>query len=319
MAYIYLDEQIIDFVNLKSVNNHPEIVFSSPDLEYGEHKLRIETAFDGFVVIGSIYVDPLPSSHSFVVGASGFTILEEQWKIDSTSTPPMLTSGTSDSASVYFEFYAKRFWLTEYRTNSIGNFGIFIDGGEVIQITGSKSSKCLSDNKAVLFYDSGETLDFKMHTLTIARTSQPVSIMNLLYIWYPYTSTPAPSPTSSDDFSFSDQFSDSTLFSYSQPFSYSISFSDSKTFSNSEGFIRTEEFSVSERFSASEMFSNSELFSHSQYFTESAQFRESMTIMREVIMIALQTIILQLRMMTKLQQEMTTILQLRMMSKILLK
>lgn len=85
--------------------------------------------------------------------------------------------------------------------------------------------------------------------------------------------TPTPTPT--NDFTFSLLFSFSVPFSYSRVFSESCDFSSSFYFSKSKGFTETDEFSKTASFSKSDDFTRSTYFSKSSDFSSSFYFSKT--------------------------------------------
>jgi len=196
-AKIWVDNVLIGEPNFNSNDGSRRsgIAFTSPEFPYGEHTLVIEhagTFNTQSVVIGSIYVDPLPEVGGFKLAYDDFKITKGAWT-QSTSTTPSTFTCTDEECAGKFSFFGTRFWLTGVRGSDVGEFEVTIDKNEPILIQERQSAEIAQNNLPVILYQSDE-LSFSQHTVKVRRTSYKISLSNLLYTLYPYTQTPTPSP-----------------------------------------------------------------------------------------------------------------------------
>lgn len=154
LGNIMIDNEIVATVNFSSENQikYESIIFTSHDLEYGEHTFEIESIQNAEIVFGSVYVDPLPKEGRFILGYSDFKKLSGNWTINS-DTPPSFVSDSED-ASGMFEFYGTRFWLTGVRSIDFGDFELIIDDGPSIFIRESEIAPIAQNSKPFLFHQS---------------------------------------------------------------------------------------------------------------------------------------------------------------------
>lgn len=110
---IRIDDELVGIPNFNSggQQNYESIVFTSNDLEYGQHTLEIECLGQGSIIFGGVYVDPLPREGSYCLGFSDFKEREGDW-IEYSDTPRVFSS-SSEKASGTFEFYGTKFYLNK--------------------------------------------------------------------------------------------------------------------------------------------------------------------------------------------------------------
>lgn len=192
-ADIFIDGIFVENANFNSggtsnVDRFPGIVFSSTELEYNEH--TIEIIPKGMIVIGSLYINPLPREGSYRLGFEEFGQTSGTWNKNTNSNPPTFSCNEEGSKGIFY-FYGTRFWLTGIRSSSNGEFNLIIDDGTPISINERKTSGYAQNNMPILLYES-EELEFKPHQVKIIRTNYEIKLVNLLYTMYPYTEVETP-------------------------------------------------------------------------------------------------------------------------------
>ena len=201
-AIIRLDNKIAAYVDLHSNNHDVEIIFSSNDLQFGEHTIEIQ--HDGIqdkesMTLGSIFVDPLPRKQGgFKLGLNDAKEKTGKWTETNEKGTTVFSSSDSD-ASITFKFHGTRFWITGVRGSdtgtNIGKFDITIDDQPkftIDEIVKSGGRRGFADgNKAVLLYQSN-AIELKDHVVKIERNGHTISLVNFLYTNQPYNGMVVP-------------------------------------------------------------------------------------------------------------------------------
>ncbi|KAK8845256.1 hypothetical protein M9Y10_021449 [Tritrichomonas musculus] len=186
-ANIWIDDKIVGSPNfISSNNNEAAIIFTSDDLDYGEHTFSIEhNGIDPkFIVFASIYVDPLPKEGGFILGLEDADDSSGIWTKNTTTSPPVFSSD-DEGAYITFKFIGTRFWITGVRGRDEGDFRLNIDDQETIMIDEKQESGFAQNNMPVLLYQSSD-LEYTEHRIKISRTSYKISLVNVMYKTYPY-------------------------------------------------------------------------------------------------------------------------------------
>lgn len=203
-AKIIIDGKLASITNFNSGGGRlPGMVFTSNGLSYGPHTLVIQhndTYNTKSVVLGSIYVDPLPYYGGYALDFDNLTKRYGDWSLN-TQTSPSTFECSSESCDGTFEFYGTRFWITGLRSKNCGNFKIIIDNKDTINVENAIQSGIAQNNIPVLLYQS-EELEFKKHEVKIYKTAEKISFVNFFYTIFPYAKvpeageTPVPQPPS---------------------------------------------------------------------------------------------------------------------------
>ncbi|KAK8883816.1 hypothetical protein M9Y10_042915 [Tritrichomonas musculus] len=185
-ANIWIDDEIVGTPNFYSTTNEATIIFTSNDLDYGEHTLTIEhNGTDSqYVIFASIYVDPLPKESRFTLDLDDASEFYGSWNKNATTSPPTF-SCDDENAYLVFKFFGTKFWITGVRGKDEGDFQLNIDDQERIMIDEKQESGFAQNNMPVLLYQSSD-LECAEHKIVISRTNYKISLVNVMYTTYPY-------------------------------------------------------------------------------------------------------------------------------------
>lgn len=187
-ANIKIDEELNSRRNFKAARkdtkeNYSDIVFSSSELQYGDHIVEIENGGnDESFVSASLYIDPLPKEGGKVIGIE--EMKEKRYNheitgdwIVKTSNPPVFSS-TSENAKCVFNYKGTRFWLTGVRSENEGEFGIMIGGKERIEINERNNEPITQNNMPILLYQS-DVLKHGSHCIKVISTKFQMALSRI--------------------------------------------------------------------------------------------------------------------------------------------